>query len=125
MNEEQTRALIRAEIRAAFESMAAAGGAIIGDRVDRAIGRHVWDVADQVVVGLAAAEPQPVNPFAPNNSAHEWADRIRGLIAEAKADGYDVWVDVEDYFGPGPFVRVSPSDSDTWESDPIAWETGP
>lgn len=65
-------------------------------------------------------EPEPVNPFTPKRTPKEWADAIKALIAEAGADGSELWVDVEHYAGPGPYVRIGPPDS-TGRTDPIIW----
>jgi hypothetical protein len=41
-------------------------------------------------------------------TADQWADAIKALIAEAGADGSELWVDVEHYAGPGPYLRTVP-----------------
>lgn len=122
MNEKETRALVREEIREAFKSMATDAGFYSGGAYEVTVGAAsvVQDVAETVVRSLTPPEPEPVNPFAPKRSAEQWADRIRELIRQADADGAELWVDVEYYGGPGPKIRIGPPDS-TGSDDPIVW----
>jgi hypothetical protein len=80
------------------------------------------DAVEMATRELIPAEPEPVNPFAPRRTPQEWADAIKALIAEADADGARLWVDVADYFGPGPYVRIGSPGNPMWENDTILWE---
>lgn len=124
MDEEQIRALIREEVAKAFGVLRESADWYTNGygEITEATARVIWDVAERTLSDLTSKAPEPANPFAPKYTSEQWAEAIRALIKEAKTDGYDVWVDVEDYFGPGPFVRISSSEKESgWENDPILW----
>lgn len=154
MNEEETRALVREEIRSALVQLRDDAHWFTGDGDLHDSAAYVLrESLDRTIRELTPAEPEPepckhayatngkgasicqlcderlpsatelVNPFAPKHTAQEWAEKIRPVIQRAKDDGYDLWFDTVDYFGPGPCLRVSPRDgSPDWENDPIVWE---
>lgn len=118
VNKEGIRTLIRGEISAAFALMSADAdtwhnGYGSGD-LESSAARVLIDVADRVVQGFAQVEHEPepgdesetralieaacvpVNPFAPQRSASQWADDIRALIEQAQNDGHEVWIDSAD-----------------------------
>jgi hypothetical protein len=120
MNETETRAMLREQIAKVFGSVLEAARWYVSryGEITEATARVLMDVTERALSDWAP-EPGPVNPFTPESTAQEWADLIRAVIAKAKEDGYDVGIDVEDYFGPGPYLRISPKDSLTWDSAPI------
>jgi hypothetical protein len=120
--EQQIRTVIRAEIVSAFGKLAASAGwytSGFGELTESAA-HLLKDAVEMATRELIPAEPEPVNPFSPKRAADQWAVILRAAIDAAEADGWTVWIDTEDYFGPGPFVRIGPPDS-TGADDPIIW----
>ncbi len=70
----------------------------------------------------AAVAPEPVNPFAPKHTAQEWADRIRELIRQAEADGYQIWCDADgSVSSTAPIAMRIGTDVSPIEEDPTVW----
>jgi hypothetical protein len=110
---------VRAEIVSAFEKLAASAGwytSGFGELTESAA-HLLKDAVEMATRELIPAEPEPVNPFAPKRTPQEWADAIKALIAEAGADGSELWVD---HVGGAPLIRIGPPDS-TGADDPIIW----
>lgn len=127
MDEEQARAMIREEIRAAFQLLEDAAREkwcyTISDSVEEHCSEMIRASAESVVRSLwpsAEREPEPVNPFAPKRTPEQWAEALRSLIREAHEDGSHVWVDVEYYDGYAPKVRIGPPTS-PGDEDPVVW----
>jgi hypothetical protein len=80
-------------------------------------GRHAQGIMSWPAGTGRPVTPEPVNPFAPKRTPQEWADAIKALIAEADADGSELWVE---YVGGAPRIRIGPPDS-TGADDPIIW----
>lgn len=120
----QVEALIRKRVRESFVELAKAADWYTNgyDDATHSVAYVLKDMAERVFQGMTPAEPEPVNPFAPKRTPQEWADAIKALIAEAGADGSELWVDVEHYAGPGPYIRIGPPDSPGC-TDPIIWGT--
>jgi acetyl-CoA carboxylase carboxyltransferase component len=125
--EDRIREIVREEIRKAFAALAAEADSkesgmwySSGYDDEQAACRMIRDVANTVVQEWTTPAPEPVNPFEPKYTAQEWADLIRAVIAEAEADGYPVWVDVEEYTGP-VCIRIGTPTSSA-DLDPVIWE---
>lgn len=120
MNKEEIRAMVREEINAAFEKINAAFQAseeAIGWRTyseDDATSSAAYVVREAMRAALSSLEPEaptePVNPFAPQRTAQQWAEDIRTLIEQAQNDGHEVWFDSTDP-DPNVCLRVGPDDT--------------
>ncbi len=125
MNEEEIRALIREEIRAlireeirtAFAELVnrASSQTCSGDEVDSAAAYVLKDVAEKVVQSLTPPEPEPVNPFAPEHTAEQWAVILRATIDAARTDGHVVWIGGYPELNEGVLYVGSGSDHPAFE----------
>lgn len=145
MNESEVRAVTQTEVLKAFKKLREATdwytfgyddethdtAYVIQGTVDRAIQeltpescQHIYKSCEDAQGNGGAScilcyerEPKPVNPFAPEHTAQQWADQIGELLQQAQNDGHAVWFTGNSEVGHSLRIGNGSDAPEVWGSD--------